>query len=82
MVAACVGHSKRYGVKHLAAVVLKPTAFMLFVKGIEVMQNREVTYEEQQNLTFDGIPVMKGGNGMLEFMRPEYVNNKFKIPSA
>lgn len=83
MVAACVGHSKKYTVKILAAIVLKPTAFMLFVKGIEVMGNKEVSYDEQNNLTFEGIKILKGGNGMIEFMRPEYIANKFKInPTA
>lgn len=78
MVAAAVSFNRKYGQRQLAACILKPTAFMLYVKGIEVLQNRELSPEEQANITFEGVKVLKGSYAQFDFMRQEYVQNVVK----
>jgi hypothetical protein len=82
LVAQAVGWAQKYSCKPLAAVRLKPTAFMSFVKGVEVMRNQEVTPEEQENLTFEGVKVLKGGRGQIDTMVLEYVENVHNILAA
>jgi hypothetical protein len=80
IVAAAVSFNRKYGTKQLAACVLKPTAFMLYVKGIEVLQKKELTQDEQQNITFEGVKVLKGSYAQFDFMRQEYIQNVVKSP--
>lgn len=81
MVAAAVGHNKKQGVRKLLMIVLKPTAFMLMVKGLEVMQNRQFTHEEQENLNFEGVLLKKGGMAQFDFMRLIYDERQLQNPS-
>lgn len=81
LVSQAVGWAQKHSAKPLKAIRLKPTAFMLMVKGLEVMQNKEITEEEQHYLEFEGVKLLKGGRGQIDTMQMEFVENVFNLPT-
>lgn len=81
LVAQAVGWAKKYSIRPLAAIALKPSKHMLFVKGMEVLAGREFSTAEVEGLTFEGVKILKGSLGQIDSMRMEYVENVINIPA-
>jgi hypothetical protein len=78
MVAEAVAWGKKVSMRPLRAIVLKPTQYELFKKGFEFMMQRDIDINEQ--LTFEGIFVLKGSPAQFDSIRLEFVDGIVKIP--
>lgn len=82
LVAEAAGWALKQSPKPVAAIVLKPSRFEQFVKGVEVLQKGELSEEEKQGLTFQGIKILKGSMGQIDSLRMEFVENVYNIKPA
>lgn len=79
LVAEAAGWALKKSLKPVAAIVLKPSRYEQFVKGVEVLQGGELTEDEKQGLTFQGIKILKGSNAQIDSLRLEYVENVINV---
>jgi hypothetical protein len=81
LVAEALGHAKKISSRVVAAIVLKPTKYKLFVEGmkyITAQQGHE--WQEGTELTWEGVKVLEGPRGQSDSVKFEYVENAFKMP--
>lgn len=74
LVNEAIAHAKKYSVRQLAAVVLKPTRYKLYRQGIEALMGKPLP--EEVELTMEGVKIIEGSRGMIDSIRLEYVENK------
>jgi hypothetical protein len=76
LVTQAVGWANKISTRQVAAFVLKPTMYRLFIEGLKlVMKSQGKQYEEGAQLTYEGFKIMEGSRGQIDSIIVEFVEN-------
>ena len=82
LVAEALGHARKMQARIVAAIVLKPTKYKLFVEGLKyLMAQKGVEWKDGAEITWEGVKVLEGPRGMFDSIKFEYVEGKIKLPN-
>ncbi len=82
LVAEALGHANKISNRVVAAIVLKPMKYKLFVEGLKfIMARKGVEWQEGTEITWEGIKILEGSRAMFDSIRFEYVENAIKYPT-
>lgn len=71
-----VGWSNKVSTRQVAAFVLKPNTYRLFVQGLKIiMKEKGIEMDEGTELYFEGYKILQGGRGQIDSLIIEYVEN-------
>jgi hypothetical protein len=81
LVAEALGHANKISNRMVAAIVLKPTMYDLFVEGLKyITAQRGHQWQEGTEIAWEGVKVLRGPRGQFDSLRYEYVENAIKMP--
>lgn len=80
LVAEALGHAQKISNRVVAAIVLKPMRYKLFVEGLKfLMAKKGAEWIEGAEITWEGVKVLEGPKNQFDSIRFEYVERAFKM---
>jgi hypothetical protein len=76
LVTQAVGWANKVSTRKVAALVLKPTKYRLFIEGLKLLMKKGGgKFDETTELTFEGYKILQGSRGQIDSLKIEYVEN-------
>lgn len=76
LVTQAVGWANKVSTLQVAAIILKPTQYRLFIEGYKaIFKSRNMEFPEGTEITFEGYRILEGPRGMIDSLKIEFVEN-------